>query len=670
MKKTFFLVFLLCIAFTAGAQRKQIDSLKRVLVKAADDTNKVKTLFQLAEHYDYFKPDSGIYLAQRTYALAVTFKFLPYQRRSLVLLANMYVAVGNYIKAMKIYYDALQLAQNNHDDYAIIQTHNNMGSTYVQMADYPKALRYLHFAQQELAAYIAKHKPVPHKFYGINIYILNNIDEAYLFSNRLDSAAYYIKKGVQYQERDHMYILKNVFISDLGILESKRGNLATALKYFHEAEKGQLQDDDQTNLEQLYFSIANVYKNANNPDSAIVYAQKALSDSRKGNFLPDAAIASKLLYELYDGQKNIPLAYKYYKIATQINDSLTNKDNIRELASLDFEAKQKQQDLLAQKAAYENTVRSYILTGGLVILALLVLIFWRNGRQRKKSNNLLTQQKEEIEQQKKSADAALSELKQAQTQLIQSEKMASLGELTAGIAHEIQNPLNFVNNFSEVNMEMIDEMELELKKGDTNEALAIAADIRENEKKIHHHGKRADFIVKGMLQHSRTNTGERQLTNINVLADEFLKLSYHGLRAKDKAFNAELVTHFADNLPKIDIVQQDIGRVLLNLFNNAFYAVNEKKKTAGADYKPEVMVTTTVENAGVIISVRDNGNGIPDAIKDKIMQPFFTTKPTGEGTGLGLSLSYDIVVKGHGGTIDVMSKEGEYTEFMVNLPKS
>ena len=287
----------------------------------------------------------------------------------------------------------------------------------------------------------------------------------------------------------------------------------------------------------------------------------------------------------------------------------------------------------------------------------------------------IMQQKEEIaaqrdnlEYQRNDLERALAVLKSTQTQLIQSEKMASLGELTAGIAHEIQNPLNFVNNFSEVNIELIDEMQQEIEKGDLEEVKAIAADIKENQQKISQHGKRADFIVKGMLEHSRTSTGERQLTNINVLADEFFKLSYHGLRAKNKSFNADLVTNFDPNLPKANIVQQDIGRVLLNLFNNAFYAVQQKQKTAGADYKPAVEVSTSAKDGQVQVTVKDNGNGIPENIKDKIMQPFFTTKPTGEGTGLGLSLSYDIVVKGHGGSINVDTKEGEGSEFIIYLP--
>jgi signal transduction histidine kinase len=278
------------------------------------------------------------------------------------------------------------------------------------------------------------------------------------------------------------------------------------------------------------------------------------------------------------------------------------------------------------------------------------------------------QQKEEIETQRDDLDKAFRELKETQSQLVQREKMASLGELTAGIAHEIQNPLNFVNNFSEVSAELVDEMDEELNKGDIEEAKAIGVDLKQNLEKIRHHGKRADAIVKGMLQHSQSGSGAKEPTNINSLADEYLRLSYHGLRSKDKSFNAEMVTHFDEKLPLINVIPQDIGRVLLNLFNNAFYAVNQKSKTAGEGYKAEVSVSTSLKNGQVVIKVKDNGVGIPDAIKEKIMQPFFTTKPTGEGTGLGLSLTYDMVVKGHGGSISVDTKESSYTEFTVSLP--
>jgi signal transduction histidine kinase len=262
---------------------------------------------------------------------------------------------------------------------------------------------------------------------------------------------------------------------------------------------------------------------------------------------------------------------------------------------------------------------------------------------------------------------SLNDLKATQQQLIQSEKMASLGELTAGIAHEIQNPLNFVNNFSEVNEELIKELKNEAVKGNLEEVKAIANDIEFNSEKISHHGKRADAIVKGMLQHSRSSSGQKELTDINALANEYLRLAYHGLRAKDKSFNATIKTDLDETIGKLNIVPQEIGRVILNLITNAFYTVSEKKKQAGDDYQPTVTVNTKKMNDAIEVTVKDNGNGIPSKVLDKIFQPFFTTKPTGQGTGLGLSLSYDIV-KAHGGELKVETKEGEGSEFVIHLP--
>ncbi len=283
---------------------------------------------------------------------------------------------------------------------------------------------------------------------------------------------------------------------------------------------------------------------------------------------------------------------------------------------------------------------------------------------------ILADQNEQLERQVTARTAelnqSLSELKSTQSQLIQSEKMASLGELTAGIAHEIQNPLNFVNNFSEVNKEMIDEATEEIDKGNVDEAKNILKDIKDNEEKINHHGKRADAIVKGMLQHSRKSEGKKELTDINALCDEYLRLAYHGLRAKDKSFNTDFKTDFDESIGKINIVPQDIGRVLLNLYNNAFYTVNEKSKNLPA-FVPIVTVVTKKLNDKVEIRVEDNGSGIPQNIVDKIFQPFYTTKPTGQGTGLGLSLSYDII-KAHGGEIKVETKEGEGSEIVIQLP--
>lgn len=390
----------------------------------------------------------------------------------------------------------------------------------------------------------------------------------------------------------------------------------------------------------------------------------------------------------YEKLKQFDKAYDAYKSYVMFKDSADvesdqanftqdvaqfeykhNEDSIKYQQALTGERLKQQTTELNSKRA-----QSRFFVGGIIVLFLLCFFAGLNYVNQRRANRIILLANEEAAAQKAVAEKSLAELKAAQGQLVQSEKMASLGELTAGIAHEIQNPLNFVNNFSEVNREMIDELEEELKSGNLADALEIAASIKQNEEKINHHGKRADFIVKGMLQHSRTSTGERQLTSINILADEFFKLSYHGLRAKDKHFNAEIISDFDKSLPLINIVQQDIGRVLLNLFNNAFYAVADKSKAHIEGYEPKVSVTTRPstaaagdKGAGILISVHDNGNGIPQKILDKIYQPFFTTKPSGQGTGLGLSLSYDIV-KAHGGNITVDTAEGKYTVFNVWLP--
>ncbi len=266
-------------------------------------------------------------------------------------------------------------------------------------------------------------------------------------------------------------------------------------------------------------------------------------------------------------------------------------------------------------------------------------------------------------------EKALNELRATQSQLIQAEKMASLGELTAGIAHEIQNPLNFVNNFAEVSTELLAELKTAQATGDTEEATALADDLTQNLLKIAEHGRRASGIVRGMLEHSRAGNGERTPTDLNALADEYFRLAYHGLRAKDKSFNATLKTDFDKALPLLSVTSADVGRVLLNLFTNAFYAVRKRQQLGEAGFQPAVQVQTRARpGGGVEIKVRDNGTGVPEAVKTKIFQPFFTTKPAGEGTGLGLSLSFDIITKGHGGQLTVDSREGEFTEFTVELP--
>jgi two-component system NtrC family sensor kinase len=397
----------------------------------------------------------------------------------------------------------------------------------------------------------------------------------------------------------------------------------------------------------------------------LYYARESLKIFEKRRDPAWKRDAYNLLATGFDRLGRTDSATIYLKLSKSLSDSLSREERKHLLAFQDVfvEEQAKLEKLEREKIESREKLRIYLLMSGIFVFLVIVFLLYRNNRHRKKTNETLRQRNDQIEN-------TLHQLRSTQKQLIQSEKMASLGELTAGIAHEIQNPLNFVNNFSEVNKELLAEMKDEMDKGNIADAKEIANDVIANEEKINHHGKRADAIVKGMLQHSRTSTGQKELTNINALCDEYLRLSYHGLRAKDKSFNAKFETNFDPSLPKINVVPQEMGRVILNLINNAFYAVSERMKLNEPGYEPSVIVSTRKEKDKVEIKVKDNGTGIPKNVVDKIFQPFFTTKPTGSGTGLGLSLSYDIVTKGHGGELSVETKEGAGTNFQIKLPIS
>jgi signal transduction histidine kinase len=411
--------------------------------------------------------------------------------------------------------------------------------------------------------------------------------------------------------------------------------------------------------------MAQIFRKANARDSSQYYAKLSLAVAQEGGFTRSELSVYNFLTDYYASVQNIDSAFVYQSAAIATKDSLFSLEKAKEVQALSIEEAMRHQQAEETKIHYKNQLKFGALLGGIFCLLIAAILLYRNNRHKQKANILLATQKQKIED-------TLQELKSTQAQLIQSEKMASLGELTAGIAHEIQNPLNFVNNFSEVSNELISEMVDEVDKGNAEEVKVIAKDVQQNLEKILHHGKRADAIVKGMLQHSRsTNNATKEPTDINALADEYLRLAYHGLRAKDKTFNATMKTDFDETIGKINVIPQDIGRVILNLITNAFYAAPLPPEGGfkDPDYKhnPTVWVSTKKVGDKVLISVKDNGPGIPQKILDKIFQPFFTTKPTGQGTGLGLSLSYDIV-KAHGGDLKVETKEGEYTEFIINLP--
>jgi two-component system NtrC family sensor kinase len=656
MKKNLYFVILQICFFSASAQHKKTDSLISVLRFVTDNKKRIEILKQLSDQQN----DAPVIVEYASQGVALAQKLNQpkdeeFFQSSLI---KGYYKSYDYPRQLKSSFKGLALSLKLHDDHYSCLFLNGISLGYSQGKDYHKAINYglqgLHAAER-----IKEKKQFPIFFRNISFY--------YLSLHMLDSAMIYMKRAYRTSLELHdPYIGSS--INGLGVIEDSLHHEDQALSYYRQAipffKKSNFFQDRY--LASVYGSIANIYTATHQRDSAFYYASMAYKSARKGNDLSGTSAAAKLLSAFYEGE-NDKESLRYYKIAIATKDSATSAEKAKQFQIISLNERKLEADLKQAAIAYQNKVKLYVVILALALTICIVLILWINKKQQK-ANKLLNKQKREIEEQRDQTHKALSELKRTQTQLIQSEKMASLGELTAGIAHEIQNPLNFVNNFSEVNKEMIDELKTELKNGNVDEALVIADDIQQNEEKINHHGKRADSIVKGMLQHSQSSSGKKEPVDINVLADEYLRLSYHGLRAKDKTFNAELITDFDNNLPKINVIPQDIGRVLLNLFNNSFYSVNQKKKTAGEDYKSEVSVTTFSENGQVVIKVKDNGVGIPDAIKEKIMQPFFTTKPTGEGTGLGLSLSYDMVVKGHGGSIQVNSVEDGGSEFIISLP--
>lgn len=415
------------------------------------------------------------------------------------------------------------------------------------------------------------------------------------------------------------------------------------------------------------FKLSQVYRFTNKIDSAYYYARMLLDTLKifgSANYEVDLGVAYDNMYQCFLVMNNKDSAFKYARLAIHAKDSLSSLriNNLSEFQQMSFAEQKRLERIETEQKSKTARWMLYISIVITTLIGFIAIILFRNARLRKKTNAVLVQEKKILE-------TTLDQLKSTQAQLVQSEKMASLGELTAGIAHEIQNPLNFVNNFSEVSNELINEMKAELDKGEIDTAKEIAEDVRQNLEKINHHGKRADSIVKGMLQHSRSSTGQKELTDINSLCDEYLRLAYHGIRAKDSSFNVTLETDFNDKVGHVLIQPQEMGRVILNLINNALYAVGEKKKVITDPYTPTVKISTIKKGQYIEIRVADNGKGIPASVKEKIFQPFFTTKPTGQGTGLGLSLSYDIV-KAHGGSIVVESAPEKGTVFVIQIPVS
>ena len=645
MKRFFFKLPLLFSLFFFSEHIAAQNSSEETLT-LSKDTNEVKRLIDVAGEYRFSKPDSSIIIAEEALSLSRQLNFVSGEGQALITLGEDYRLGGDFPQALEALFHALQLSRAIGDHEMEAGSLNFVGVAYVDLGESRQGLNYL-FQAKELNEKLS--------FTIMNCFGLTNIGVAYEQLNILDSALFFHEQAYQVLTSINSADitrspLRSLILRHLGNVQYHLGNYDKALSYYREV----ISNNDLLNISYSQFQIAEYFfKIKNNPDSSLYYALLSFNNGHRSFQKTSVLAASRILAKLYKQKNRLDSAYYYHEISLEMNDSLFGPEKTHKLQLLAINEQQRQQEIRQERESLKNKIRIYILLAAVGVFLLLAIIFYRNNRQKQRTNKIL--------------EDTLGNLRSTQSQLIQSEKMASLGEMTAGIAHEIQNPLNFVNNFSEVNEELLKELNTEADKGNLEEVKAIAKDITFNSEKINHHGKRADAIVKGMLQHSRSSSGIKEPTDINALTDEYLRLAYHGLRAKDKSFNASVKTDFDNGIGKINIIPQDIGRVILNLINNAFYTVDEKKKLNQNRYEPTVSVSTKKTNGKVEIKVSDNGSGIPQKVLDKIFQPFFTTKPTGQGTGLGLSLSYDII-KAHGGELKVETKEGEGAEFIVILP--
>jgi len=571
--------------------------------------------------------------------------------------------MGNYPKALQVLFVILHVTEEKKDSAAIENALYQIAHTYGETKDTKRAIEYFY-----------KAKNYGEKDPFTNLFIHIDLSKAFLLQDQKDSATHYADQAYKlavkfYRSEDKVY---GGVLNDLGNIYAQLGKDSLAIDYLRRSYVYFTTVSVQyLNYCATTIYLAKFFKKTGMADSSLIYARLCLGTALDKGFLPFISQSSGLLTEYFQKINNTDSAYHYQQIGFEAYKTLYNDESSKQIQNLAAAEQQREEDIEKAKNEAADQYASKLRLRGMITVGIAVLVIgiivYRNNRRKQKSYDLLKKQKQEIDLQKSKLEESIKELQTTQTQLIQSEKMASLGELTAGIAHEIQNPLNFINNFAEVSAELAVELRAELPVGINGQVATITKDLEQNMEKITFHGKRADAIVKNMLQHSRQGNAQKEPTDLNALVDEFLRLSYHGLRAKDKSFNAVMNTSLDDKLGMVNIVSQDIGRVLLNMFNNSFYSVMQKKNSGIAGYAPEVSVSTKKLNDKVEIRIKDNGMGIPQKVLNKIYQPFFTTKPTGEGTGLGLSLSFDII-KAHGGVLKVDTKEGEFAEFIIELP--
>jgi signal transduction histidine kinase len=662
MKGFLFSSLLIFFSLAGFAQNTETDSLKRLLPTMPEGPQRVLLLENLSYAYVSAFPDTALMYALEGLDLAKKIKDKRGEAYCTNALGNVYFGVGDYPMALEMYLTSLRMKETLKDEQgAIAVTYFNIVNVYTEQEDYAHALSYL-------AKTIAIDKKLKDSS-GI-MFDQYSLGSIYLRMNMADSAEYYTKEAYKLALKLSDMNMMGAILNNFASVNSLKKNYPEAAGYFHQSIAYCLAVKDNEVLASNYLGLARMFDSLRLADSSIYYARKCLLLAQEAPFFKQILESGEFLTRKFSTAKRYDSAFHYQSISIAAKDSLYNVEKVKKVQNLKLVEQQREQAAVAEKLKLSNRIKLYSAIAALGVFLVIAVLLWRNNIQRKKDFLL-------IQEQKSITEEALMELKATQAQLLLKEKMASIGELTSGIAHEIKNPLNFINNFAELNRDMLKELKEE--RNNPNRDRATEDEILEifdqNMEKIAMHGQRADSIIKNMLEHSQTSRGSKEMVDINKLAEERLRIAYHALQGKLRATepnkdhpDVQLETDFDAGLGAVNIVPEDISRVLLNLYNNALYSVNEKFHRVGTEYKPIVRVTTRRVDERVQISVWDNGEGIPDKILSKIFQPFFTTRPTGKGTGLGLSLSYDIIAKTYGGEIRVNSQEGEWAEFVIGLP--
>ncbi|PJJ52945.1 tetratricopeptide repeat protein [Hymenobacter chitinivorans] len=673
MRKLLPILFLGYCTFFSGwsrAQSPQTAGLRAALSQARHDTTRVLLLADLSASFRYSRFDSVLWYARQGLQLARRIGYAKGEGRCLSRLGILTSERGNLPQALRIDLQALQLHEQSHDPEATARTLNQMGLLYHALEDYRPALSYFFRA-----------KRIYEQGFGDDsqlISVLTNLGASYEGRHQLDSAAYFLNRAYDLTRRSrtvHQSCWGNprpYVLRELGLLQASLGRPVQALAYYRRSAQAAFPENDRRSACRAYQYMAELYHQRQQPDSSVYYARKALALGQSLPFIIGVVRTSQLLTEAFQRQQRTDSTLKYMRIMLQAEDSLYNPQRIKQLDAIGFAEQQRLRELEQERTQFEARNRLYILAAVLGSLLLLALLLWRNNRLQQRANARLSALNQEITDQRDSLGRMLHELKITQSQLVLREKMASLGELMAGVAHEIQTPVNNMRDLAGISVDLVDSLRRELVKPEAVEEPDAVADnlqtLGQYQQSIVRSSQRAASIVSGMLEYSRSSPGPHQATDVNAFVEDYLRLTYHDTRAKNRSFYAALLPTLDPAVGSLSIIRHDLGRALISLFTNAFYAVQQRQRLGQEGYIPQVAVSTRKVDSHIEIRVRDNGLGIAPELLPNVFERFFTTKAPEAGTGLGLALSYDLITKGHGGTLTVESQQGEYTEFIITLP--